>query len=177
MPSFAKQLMMREIEKEFEASPYAFVAHFEGLDVAALSDLRQKLNKAGKRSMLVKHTLAKKIFAAKRVADAEKLLKGSVLMTFAAGEPQVVSKAIVDFAKANEKFVPDGVIFENKAYDAAYVKQLANLPSRQELLTQLVVRVKSPITGFVLTLNQVLQGFVTALNEIKKLKETQGRTA
>ena len=66
-----------------------------------------------------------------------------------------------------------GILFEDKVYDQEFVKQLSKLPSRQELLTQVVVRVKSPISGFVLTLNQLVKGVVVALNEVKKKKELQ----
>lgn len=178
MPSAANEFMFKEIGKEFKTSRYTFISNFEGLSVSVLSDLRQKLNKVSNRSMLVKHSLAKKIFEGIKVSEAEKFLKGSVLLTFSVQEePQVVSKAIMEFSKANGKFFSSGVIFENKVYDAAFVKQLADLPSRHELLTQLVVQVKSPITGVVLTLNQILRGLVVALNEVKKLREVQPQAA
>lgn len=175
MPSLAKELMMKEIKSQFEANPYAFVSSFSTLSVAKLSDLRQKLSKVAPRSMLLKHAMAKKVFQERNWSGAEKLLTGHVLVTFGQKEPQVISKTIMDFAKENDKFVATGVIFEDKIYDNVYVKQLASLPSRQELLTQLVVRVQSPLSGFVMTLNQVLKGFVVALNEVKKLKEMQAQ--
>ncbi len=63
------------------------------------------------------------------------------------------------------------MILEDKVYDQEFVKQLAKFPTRKELLTQVVVRVKSPISGFVMTLSQVLRGLVTVLSEVKKQKE------
>ena len=175
MPSIAKELMMQEVVKEFEKNSCAFISNFDGLSVADISDFRRSLEKVSARSLVVKHAVAKKIFAGKNVSEAEKFLKGQILVTFGVGEPQMISKAIVDFSKGNQKLVPAGVIFENKVYDQEFVKQLAKLPSRHELLTQVVVRVKSPIAGFVSTLSQLTRGIVVALNEIKKQKE--GATA
>ena len=178
MPSFAKELMMKELEKEFKNSSCAFFSSFKALSVADISEFRRTVEKVSKRSMVLKHAMAKKIFSASSLGEAESFLKGQVLVTFASGEPQVVSKTIVDFAKKNnDKLAPAGLIFENKVYNADYVKQLAKLPSRREMLTQVVIRVKSPISGFVMTLSQVLRGFVTALGEIKKLKEAQTQAA
>lgn len=177
MPSLAKELMMKELEKEFKNSSCAFFSSFKALSVADISEFRRTVEKVSKRSMVLKHAMAKKIFSASNVGEAESFLKGQVLVTFASGEPQVVSKTIVDFAKKNDKLAPAGLIFENKVYNADYVKQLAKLPSRHEMLTQVVIRVKSPISGFVMTLSQVLRGFVTALGEIKKMKEAQPQAA
>lgn len=174
MPSLAKELMMKELEAEFKNSSCAFFSSFKALSVADISDFRRTVEKVSRRSMVLKHAMAKKIFSTSNLGEAESFLKGQVLVTFAAGEPQIVSKTIVDFAKKNnDKLAPAGLIFENKVYSADYVKQLAKLPSRHEMLTQVVIRVKSPISGFVMTLSQVLRGFVTALGEIKKLKEAQ----
>ncbi len=171
MPSFVKEILMKEVEKEFSA-PYAFISSFENLPVADVSEFRRTMEKVSKRSVMLKHTFAKKILERKSLGEAGNLLKGHVLITFGAAEPQNISKAIVEFAKTHEKFVPAGMIFENKVYGQEFVKQLAKMPSRHELLTQVVVRVKSPISGFVMTLGAVTRGLVVALNEIKKQKES-----
>ena len=173
MPSAFKELMMKEIEREFEKSTCAFFTSFDAISVADLSDFRRTVEKVASRSIVVKHAMAKKIFAKQNVGDAEKFLKGQILVTFGAKEPQAISKAIVDFVKTNQKMVPAGVVFEKKVYDHTFVKRLAALPSRKELLTQVAIRVKSPISGLVITLNQVVSGLAIVLNEIKKQKEAQ----
>ena len=177
MPSLAKELMMREVAKEFENNPYAFISNFEGLSVADISDFRRIVQKVAGRSLVVKHSIAKKVFANQNCPSAEQFLKGQILVTFGKSEPQAISKTIVEFAKTHEKLVPAGVLFENQVYDKEFIKQLAKLPNRQGLLTQVVVRMKSPISGLVLTLGQMMRGFVCALNEIKKKKEAQVQTA
>ncbi len=173
MPSSIKELMLKEVMDEFDSNSCAFFSTFQTLSVADISDFRRKAEKISKRSLLLKHTLAKKIFAAKKFNEAEKFLQGQVLVTFGNKEPQMISKAIVEFAKANNKLIPVGMIMDNKVYGGEFVKQLAQLPSRHELLTQLAVRIKSPVSGFVLTLSQIMKGFVIALNEVRKKKEIQ----
>ena len=177
MPSIVKELMMKELEQEFKASSFAFFSNFDALSVLDMSDYRRALEKVSKRSMVVKHAMAKKIFSDTKTAEAENFLKGQLLVTFGSKEPQVICKALMDFAKTHDKLVPAGMIMDSKVYGADFVKQLAKLPSRQELLTQVVVRVKSPISGFVMTLGQIVRGFVVALNEIKKQKEARPQAA
>ncbi len=171
MPSLVQDKMMKEVKKEFEANPYAFISSFQGIAVADLSDLRRNLEKVAKRSVVVKHSIVRRVFSDLQLEGADKFLKNNVLVTLGDKEPQIISKALVDFAKKNEKFLPEGVVLDRKVYGKEYVKVLAQLPSRHELLTQVVVRVKSPISGFVLTLSQLLRGFVVALNEVKRKKE------
>ena len=101
MPSLTKELMLQEVAREFEGSRYAFVSNFESLDVAKLTELRQKLGKSSRRSMMIKHSLAKKIFENRKYSGTEQFLKGPVLFTFGKDDPQIVSKAIIEFAKEN----------------------------------------------------------------------------
>ena len=117
------------------------------------------------------------LWAEKSFDGAEKFLKGQILVTFGEKDPQNISKAIMDFAKTHNKLVPAAVVFESKVYGQEFVKRLAMLPSRHELLTQVVVRIKSPISGLVLTLGQITRGLVVALNEIKKQKQAQPQPA
>lgn len=173
MPSYIKELMMKEVVDQFEKNSAAFISNFDKLSVADLSEFRRQVEKVAGRTMVVKHSMAKKVFANKNISEAEKLLNAQVLVTFGQKEPQVISKTIVEFAKTHQNLVPSGMVLDNKVYGAEFVKQLAKLPSRHELLTQVVVRVKSPMSGLVLTLNQLVRGVVVALNEVKKKKEMQ----
>jgi len=72
MPSSIKELMLKEVMDEFDSNSCAFFSTFQTLSVADISDFRRKAEKISKRSLLLKHTLAKKIFAAKKFNEAEK---------------------------------------------------------------------------------------------------------
>ncbi len=177
MPSVINKRMLDDIKGAFESSPYAFLSSYEGLTVAEISELRRNLEKVSNRSIVVKHKLAKKVFENLKIVDYDKMFKGHILLTVGDKEPQIISKTLVDFSKSKKAFIPQGVLFEKALHDASYVKSLAALPTRMELLTQMVVRIKSPITGVVLTLNQVIKGLAVALGEIKKQKESSPAAA
>lgn len=178
MPSLVKEVITKEIMGEFEKNPYAFFSRVEaGLPVAELSEFRRMTEKVAGRSLMIKHSLAKRVFAERNWQEAEKFLSGQILVTYGSKEPQTISKAIVKFAKVNSKLLPKGVIYEGKIYGEEFIKRLADLPSHKELMTQVVVRIKSPISGLVLTLNGLVRGLVVALNEIKNRREAQPKTA
>lgn len=168
--SLGKKLMFEELDREFSSSPITFFSRFDRLTVQDMSELRRSLEKVSKRSLVVKHTLAKKVLEKIKVPEAARFLEGSMLVTLGAQEPQVVSKTLMEFVKGHENLVLKGLILDGKAYDESYVKELARLPSRKELLAQVAIRMKSPIAGFAMTLRALLQSLVIALSEIQKKK-------
>ena len=174
MPSFEKELMFKEIVREFEKSPYAFISNLNGVSVLDISDARRNLEKVSRRSLMVKHAMARKIFTQFNVGGAEQYLSGSVVITFGDKDPQEISKKLVEFAKTNAKWKAAGVIFEGQVYGEEFVKQLAKLPSRKELLTQLVLRMNSPIQGFANVLGALTRNLVVALEEVRKKKAATG---
>lgn len=171
MASFIKELMVKDLVKNFEENPYVFISSFESSSVAEAMELRNRLRKCSNNAVVAKQTLVKRVLDSMDCGDASNFLKGQVFLTFGSKDPQQVSKALVDYSTENKKFSACGVIFENKVCGESFVKRLATLPSREELLTQVVVRVKSPITGFVMTLGQLGRGLVQVINEIKKQRE------
>lgn len=171
MPAIEKEKMFKEIEKEFNDNSYVFFSNFDSLSVADLSKARSSMNQVSKRSMIVKHAMAKKILAARGVENAESLLKGSVLLTFGDKEPQDISKSVVGCSKISEQLKCVGVLFEGKLESADFVKRLSKVPSRKELLTQVVLRMNSPIAGFVCVLANTMRGLATVLDQVRKQKE------
>jgi len=174
MPSFEKELMFKEIVKEFEKSPYAFISNLDGVSVLDISTARRSLEKVSRRSLMVKHAMARKIFTQFKVGGAEKYLSGSVIITFGDKDPQDISRKLCEFSKTNEKWKSAGVIFEGQVYGEDFIKQLSKLPSRKELLTQLVLRMNSPIQGFANVLGALTRNLVVALEEVRKKKAAAG---
>lgn len=168
--SLTKRLLYEEIEREITASPNLFFSRFDRLTVADMSKLRRNLEKVSRRTMVVKHTLAKKILEKVKVPDAMRFLEGSVFLTLGVKEPQAASKILVEFVKSHESVQLKGLVLEGKVYDGNFIQELARLPSRNELLTLLAVQMQSPITRFARTLNAVLQSFVSVLDEVRKKK-------
>ncbi len=171
MPSIDKEIMFQEIEREFAKSPYVFFSNFQNVSVSDLSKARAKMNKAANRSMMVKHAMARKILKGRGLTNVDSLLSGSVILTFGDKEPQDISKSVVEGVKVSEKIKCVGVLFEGKLEGPEFVEQLSKLPSRHELLTQVVVRMNSPVTGFVCVLANTMRGLVVALDQVRTKKE------
>lgn len=112
------------------------VAQNSGLTVAAFTDLRVQVKKAGGQVKVAKNRLAKLALKATDVADISDLFKGPTVIAYA-DDPVVAPKIAAAFADKNQKFVVLGGAMGATALDAAGVKTLATMPSLDELRAKL----------------------------------------
>jgi len=133
---------MKEV---FKASKVVVVAHYSGLTVAQMQTLRKQMKQAGAQVKIAKNRLAKIALEGADVASIASLLKGPTLIAVS-GDPVAAPKVAVDFAKANEKFVILGGAMGKTALNLDGVKQLASLPSLDELRAKLIGLIQAPAT-------------------------------
>jgi large subunit ribosomal protein L10 len=155
-----RQAKVETLTAEFRASPNIYVTDFAGLDVAKMTDLRRRLRKAGAKYVVVKNTLAQRAFAAGQVSVLDDHLAGPTGLVLAGADPLPAAKVLGQFAKEFHKLSVRVGLLEGKAVDAAYVKRLGELPSRDELLGR-----------FLGCLNGVLYQVVGALEALKEQRE------
>ena len=82
----AKELIFSEIDREFRSHPHIFFSRFDRLNVQEMSELRRGLEKVSKRSLVIKHSMAKKVLQGMGFEEAVNFLEGSVIATFGGGE-------------------------------------------------------------------------------------------
>ena len=128
------------------------VAHYSGLTVAQLQNLRKQMKQAGASVKVAKNRLAKIALEGTDVASIASLLKGPTLIAFSS-DPVAAPKVASDFAKANEKFVILGGAMGKTVLDLNGVKQLASLPSLDELRAKIVGLVQAPATKIAQVVN------------------------
>jgi large subunit ribosomal protein L10 len=85
-------------------------------------------------------------------------------------DPVATAKVMNDFAKSNDMFVIKAGAMPNQVLNAAGVKALASMPSREELLAKLLGTMQAPISKFVQTLNEVPSKFVRGLAAVRDAK-------
>ena len=170
MPSLAKQLMLQELIEALQSKNYIFFVRHAGLSAPDFVELRQKLDKVSERTLVTKNSLTRLAFKEMGATDIKGVLKGSMLLTVAEKEPQLVSKVLVEFAKGRENFQVDVAYLDGKLCPQDYVKALASLPSREVLLASVVGGLNAPISGFVNVLGQLIRSLAICLDQIHKTK-------
>jgi large subunit ribosomal protein L10 len=121
------------------------VAHYAGLTVGQMQNLRKQARAAGAFVKVTKNRLAKIALEGTDVASVAPLLKGPTVLAYS-GDPVAAPKVASDFAKAHEKFVILGGAMGKTALNPDGVKALAALPSLDELRARIVGLIQAPAT-------------------------------
>jgi large subunit ribosomal protein L10 len=135
MPNTEKISAVAEIVEHFNESAATVITEYRGLSVKQLSTLRRSLG-ADTTYAVLKNTLAKRAAAEAGVAIDDSLLVGPTAIAFVRGDPVEAAKGIRDFAKANPLLVIKGGVLDGKSLSAAEVNKIADLESREVLLSK-----------------------------------------
>ncbi len=147
-----KAELVATLKEVFRAANVVVVAHYSGLTVAQMQTLRRQMRQAGASVKVAKNRLAKIALAGADVASIASLLKGPALIAYS-GDPVAAPKVAVDFAKANERFVILGGAMGKTALNLDGIKQLAALPSLDELRAKIVGLIQAPATKIAQVIN------------------------
>ena len=171
MPKQSKIDSVAELKQHFSSASSFFVTDYQGLNVADISALRKNLRENKVSYVVARNTLFK--LAAKQAGapEVDEFLKGPTAIAFTGSDVSVAAKILNDSFK--EKKLPRVKVFvvDNHVHKAADIQQIADLPSREVLLSQLVAAVESPLTALVGSVEAVLTELcrtVDALAEKKK---------
>jgi len=138
-----KEKVVEELGQIFESSGVVVVAHYAGLTVAEMQDLRARMRAAGGSVRVAKNRLAKIALEGKPGAAMADLLTGMTVLAFSE-DPVAAAKVMEDYAKGNQKLEILGGAMGETALDRAGVKAVSELPSREELIASVVACIGAP---------------------------------
>ena len=146
-----------------------YYTDFTGLNVKRMTDLRRRLRKAGVEYVVIKNTLA--LRAVNESGLTGERLRGPTGVIIS-NDPVGAAKLLTDFAKENDaRPTVKGGLFEGRALDAAQVKQMASMPSREQMLAELGASLQYPMSGFLGAMNGLMGMFAGALEALKTQRE------
>jgi len=140
-----KKELVSALNGIFSSAGVVVVAHYSGLTVAQMQDLRKQMAAAGANVKVAKNRLAKIALEGTEVASLGSLLKGPTLLAFSS-DPVAAAKVAVNFSKSNDKLVILGGAMGPTSLNANGVKALATMPSLDELRAKIVGLVQAPAT-------------------------------
>lgn len=166
-----KKQIVDDLHDRLAKSAVVIVTDYKGLDVAAVTDLRRQLRDSQIEYQVVKNTLLIRAAAETDVALMQDQFKGPSAIALSYDDPVSPAKILTDFAKENKKLEIRAGVMGGKVLDPAQIKALANMPSREQLLGQLLSAMNGVPTSLVRVLAAVPQNLVYALQAIKEQKE------
>ena len=165
-----KEKVVEELGQIFESSGVVVVAHYAGLTVAEMQDLRGRMRDIGGFVRVAKNRLAKialKGHPAEAMAD---LLTGMTVLSYSE-DPVAAAKAAEDFAKANDKFVILGGAMGNTVLDRDGVKAVSQMPSREELIASIVGCIGAPASNIAGAIGAPASNIASILSTIEERGE------
>lgn len=140
-----KQAVIDEVNGLAAKAQTLVIAEYRGITVADMTKLRSAARSNGVSLSVLKNTLARRAVAGSAFDVVADQMTGPLIYGFSV-DAVAAAKVVADFAKTNDKLVIRAGAFAGKALDVNGVKQLANIPSKEVLLAQLVGLLQSPIS-------------------------------
>ena len=166
-----KEQLVEEYQHSLAEAPHVFLVDYKGVTVNEDTELRRRIRDTGGTYAVVKNRLVLRAIDGKPLENLKDRLEGPTAAAVCQEDPGGLAKAVTDFAKDVPALEVKGGLVEGQLVEAEEVKQIAALPSREELITKLVFLLQSPISGLVSTLAALPRGFVVALEQIRQQKE------
>lgn len=158
-----KQALVKEYEQNLDSSRALFLAHYTGLTVGQMERVREAMAREETRVEVLRNRLF--LIAAQQAGKeaAGKVVDGPTLAVFCLGDPTSPAKTLSGFTREMEGLAVYGGLLGQSILGAEEFQQLANLPSREELLGQVVGGLQAPIYGLVSVLGGVLRSMLYVL--------------
>lgn len=169
-----KQAIITEIAQRIEESQGVYFSDFKGMTVEQINELRRTFDKESVGYKVYKNTYI--AFALKEKPYSEKVnkvLKGNTSVAFSKDDPVAPARIIKEIFTKYKLPIAKAAIVEGKFFDKTGVDKIASLPSKEELLSQLVAGIQSPISGLVYSLGGIINEFVYTVQAVKEQKEKQ----
>jgi large subunit ribosomal protein L10 len=162
-----KEKLVDELGQIFESSGVVVVAHYEGLTVAEMQDLRGRMREAGGSVRVAKNKLAKIALEGKPAASIAEYLTGMTVLAYSE-DPVAAAKVMDKYSKDNEKLVILGGAMGGDALDQAGVKAVAAMPSREELIAQIVSQIGAPASNIAGAIGAPASNIASILSSIEE---------
>jgi large subunit ribosomal protein L10 len=172
MPSQKKMEMVEELRSVIQKYTDFFITDYKGMNVSDMTEFRSKLRENGAVYQIIKNNIFKIALENEQIAGLDEVLVGPNAILFAE-DPVSAAKVVQEFLKDKkkaEKLQLKAAFTEGRVVDQDYIKKLAELPSKEELLSKLLGTLKNPMNRMVRVLNNPLQKFVFGLKAVSEKK-------
>lgn len=170
-PRPEKVAVVARVQERLEQGKTVVLTDFRGLDVQTMNELRRRLRAAGVDFEVVKNTLASRAARQAGLPDLEQYLTGPTAMAFGGDDLVAPAKVLNDFIREFRRLEIKGGALEGRVLTPDEVKKLAEMPSREQLLAQVLAGMQGPIRGVVFALSGVLRSLVYVLEAVRQQRE------
>ncbi|MFD0716777.1 50S ribosomal protein L10 [Paenibacillus sp. GCM10027626] len=151
----AKQEAVEVLTEKLRESSCTVVADYRGLNVMQVTELRKQLREAGVEFQVLKNSLLRRATVGAELTKLNDVLTGPTAVAFSKEDAVAPAKILNEFAKKNDALKLKGGVVEGNVFDENEIKALAELPSREGLLSMLLSVLQAPMRNFALAVKAV----------------------
>ena len=171
MPNSHNKDEVKILTDKIKDATAVYFAEYHGLNVEDITSLRGLFYEKNIEFRVSKNTLLKIACKNNNFNEIDDFLTGSTAVAFAYDDPSVPAKVLKAFTKERNLPSVKGIIFDGDILDGKQFDKIANLPSKEELLSKFVLLLGSSMQKFALTVKSPMHDFVNILNQLKDKKD------
>src|SRR5258708_1493925 len=172
-----KDRLIADCQGGLVVAPHALLRGFKGISVPQVTELRNRVRATGGSCLVVKNNLALRAIDSTALAALEEHFVGPTAVVFTDHDPVALAKALTDYAREVPALEFKAGMVERRAVAAGQIKEIAQLPSREQLIAKLLYLLQSPIARFARLLAAAPQSLGAGLDQGRKRKEEGDRAA
>ena len=163
-----KSQEVSELTEQIGKASNAFLIDFKGITVPQVTELRKQVRDTNSGYVVVKNTLALIALKDSPLIGMKEQFTGPTAIAFNASDAVVLAKALTKFAKDVPAVRFKGALLDGQVVPADQIQNIANLPSREELVSKLLYVLQSPIRGLAIVLQANIRNLAVVLDQIGK---------
>lgn len=163
-----KQKMLDNYKEKLKENPNYFLVNTDKVSMPRITELKMSLEESNSTFVVVKNTLFKIAADETEQPVQTQEIEGPTGVVFCGGEVTQPAKALKELQKEYEVMETKSAVLFGEFADAKKVKQLAEIPSREELLSKLVGSMNSPVSGFMSAVKGNVRQLIFALKDLQK---------
>jgi large subunit ribosomal protein L10 len=167
MPSTQKIERVAELKEQIEGSSALLLTEYRGLTVSEITELRRSLREGGARFAVIKNTLMRRALEGTDAAGLDALFEGPSAVAFVQQDPVAAAKSVTAAAKKFPTLILKGAFVEGRVLSADQAKALADLDSREVMLSKLAGLMKTELTRAAGTFQSAQARFLSLLDAFK----------
>jgi large subunit ribosomal protein L10 len=163
--------IVEDLHQTFLESEGVIVLDFKGISVPDITELREKVRQTDGRYTVVKNTLALRAAEGTVIAELRDHFRGPTAVAVTSGDAVALAKVLKDFVKNKQGMSFKAGVLEGRVISQAQVESLAELPSRDELLSKLLFLLNAPLSRLASALSSPVRNLAVVLSEVAKKKQ------
>ena len=161
-----KSAVIDDVRERFDGAEAVLVTEYRGLDVSQMADLRRALRETETVYKIYKNTLVRRALDEGTPEGLVDMLVGPTALAFVENDPGAAAKALKEFSASNEALIIKGGLLNGDVLDEAQVRELADLPSREELLSSIAGGLAAPLQQIASMMNNLLSEMANLLQAL-----------